>query len=59
MPAYLFLPQEKARRRHAVPAQTTPIGKGEPAGMGGKTDLQYARGSPSAAVTLAPAIKFQ
>jgi dienelactone hydrolase len=43
VPAYLFLPAKKGK----LPAmlclhQTTKIGKGEPAGVGGKPDLHYA-----------------
>ncbi|MBI2681272.1 MAG: alpha/beta fold hydrolase [Candidatus Solibacter usitatus] len=57
VPAYLFLPAGTKRRRPAMLClhQTTRIGKGEPAGVGGKTDLQYARElAERGYVTLAP-----
>ena len=57
VPAYLFLPAGAKRRRPAMLClhQTTRIGKGEPAGLGGKPDLQYARElAERGYVTLAP-----
>ena len=44
VPAYLFLPVGRRRRRPAVLClhQTTKIGKDEPAGLGGKENLHYA-----------------
>jgi dienelactone hydrolase len=57
VPAYLFLPVGPKRRRPAMLClhQTTRIGKGEPAGLGGKPDLQYARElAERGYVTLAP-----
>ena len=57
VPAYLFLPLGKKGRKAAMLClhQTTRIGKGEPAGVGGKTDLQYARElAERGYVTLAP-----
>ncbi len=57
VPAYLFLPVGTKRRRPAMLClhQTTRIGKGEPAGLGGKPDLQYARElAERGYVTLAP-----
>lgn len=59
VPAYLFLPT-KLKAGAKAPAmlclhQTTRIGKAEPAGFGGKSDLHYARELAEAAyVTLAP-----
>ena len=43
VPAYLFLPQGRPGRRPAVLAlhQTTPLGKDEPAGLGGAANLHY------------------
>lgn len=42
--AYLFLPRKSEKKLPAVLClhQTTGIGKGEPAGLGGKPNLQYA-----------------
>ncbi len=57
VPAYLFLPAGAKGRRPAMLClhQTTRIGKGEPAGLGGKPDLQYARElAERGYVTLAP-----
>jgi dienelactone hydrolase len=43
VPAYLFLPAAKGKRPAMLCLhQTTRIGKGEPAGLGGKPDLHYA-----------------
>jgi len=43
VPAYLFLPATKGKRPAMLCLhQTTRIGKGEPAGLGGKPDLAYA-----------------
>ncbi len=43
VPAYLFLPAAKGKRPAMLCLhQTTRIGKGEPAGIGGKPDLAYA-----------------
>ena len=59
VPAYLLIPSG-LRRGTRVPAmlclhQTTRIGKGEPAGVGGKPDLQYAAElARRGYVTLAP-----
>jgi len=57
VPAYLFLPTGAKGRRPAMLClhQTTRIGSGEPAGLGGKPDLQYARElAERGYVTLAP-----
>jgi dienelactone hydrolase len=57
VPAYLFLPQGSKKRRPAMLClhQTTAIGKGEPAGLGPKVDLHYARELAARGyVTLAP-----
>lgn len=59
VPAYLFLPTGAATkgRRPAMLClhQTTRIGKGEPAGIGGKPDLHYARELAARGyVTIAP-----
>ncbi len=57
VPAYLFFPVNKAARHPAMLClhQTTKIGKGEPAGLGGKPNLQYARElAERGYVTLAP-----
>jgi dienelactone hydrolase len=45
VPAYLFLPRGRSGKRPAMLClhQTTGIGKGEPAGLGGKPELHYAR----------------
>ncbi len=45
VPAYLLIPHGRGKRLPAVVClhQTTRIGKGEPAGIGGKPDLHYAR----------------
>lgn len=59
VPAYLFFPT-KLKAGSRVPAmlclhQTTRIGKGEPAGLGGKPDLHYARElAERGYVTMAP-----
>jgi len=56
VPAYLFLPQ-RAGKLPAVLClhQTTSIGKGEPAGLGGLENLHYARElAQRGCVTLAP-----
>jgi dienelactone hydrolase len=44
VPAYLLLPRDEAKRRPAMLClhQTTDIGKGEPAGLGGLESLHYA-----------------
>ncbi len=45
VPAYLFLPPAKGKVKHPAMLclhQTTRLGKGEPAGLGGKPDLHYA-----------------
>lgn len=44
VPAYLLIPIPRPRRGPAMLClhQTTPIGKAEPAGIGGKIDLHYA-----------------
>lgn len=45
VPAYLFLPPAKGKAKHPAMLclhQTTRLGKGEPAGLGGKPDLHYA-----------------
>lgn len=45
VPAYLFLPPQGADEKRAAVVclhQTTPLGKGEPAGMGPKENLHYA-----------------
>jgi dienelactone hydrolase len=57
VPAYLLIPVPHARRLPAMLClhQTTPIGKAEPAGLGGKADLQYAAElAGHGYVTLAP-----
>lgn len=57
VPAYLFLPVSSTGRSPAVLClhQTTPLGKGEPAGLGGSPDLHYARElAERGFVTLAP-----
>lgn len=44
VPAYLFLPDGKGKRPAVLCLhQTTAIGKGEPAGLGGKPNLHYGR----------------
>jgi len=45
VPAYLLLPKENKGKRPAMLClhQTTKIGKGEPAGLGGKAELHYAK----------------
>lgn len=45
VPAWLFLPKDAPGKRPAMLAlhQTTAIGKDEPAGLGGKENLHYAR----------------
>jgi len=55
--AYLFLPKPSSKKLPAVLClhQTTGIGKGEPAGMGGKPELHYALHlAKRGYVTLAP-----
>lgn len=55
--AYLFLPEASKRRLPAVLClqQTTPLGKAEPAGMGGDPNLHYAlQLAQRGYVTLAP-----
>ncbi len=57
VPAYLFLPKGGKKRKPAVLClhQTTGIGKGEPAGLGGLPNLHYARElAERGYVTLAP-----
>lgn len=57
VPAYLFLPLNAKGRRPAMLClhQTTKIGKAEPAGLGGKPNLAYARElAERGYVTLAP-----
>jgi dienelactone hydrolase len=57
VPAYLFLPLDGRRNHPAMLAlhQTTKIGKAEPAGLGGKANLHYARElAERGYVTLAP-----
>jgi dienelactone hydrolase len=57
VPAYLFLPAGERRRRPAVLClhQTVAIGKQEPAGLGGKTNLHYAAElAERGFITLAP-----
>ncbi len=57
VPAWLLLPAGPAKRRRAVLClhQTTKIGKDEPAGLGGKPNLHYARElALRGYVTLAP-----
>lgn len=57
VPAYLFLPKGGKKRKAAVLClhQTTRIGKGEPAGLGGLPNLHYARElAERGYVTLAP-----
>jgi dienelactone hydrolase len=45
VPAYLLLPKGSEKRRPAMLClhQTTTLGKGEPAGLGGRASLHYAR----------------
>ena len=45
VPSYLFVPTDLKRRAPAILClhQTTKMGKGEPAGLGGKEDLHYAK----------------
>lgn len=45
VPAWLLIPKGEATRRPAMLClhQTTPIGKDEPVGLGGKPNLRYAR----------------
>jgi len=57
VPAWLLTPKRRPRRAAAVLClhQTTRIGKDEPAGLGGKPDLHYARElAQRGYVTLAP-----
>ena len=57
VPAYLFIPQVRAEKSPAMLClhQTTAIGKGEPADVGGKSNLHYARElAQRGYVTLAP-----
>jgi dienelactone hydrolase len=57
VPAYLFLPPRRSKRGPAVLClhQTTGIGKGEPAGIGGLANLHYAKElAERGYVTLAP-----
>lgn len=56
VPAYLFLPKREGRGPAVLCLhQTTRIGKGEPAGLGGLPDLHYARElAERGYVTLAP-----
>ena len=57
VPAYLLIPVPRARRLPAMLClhQTTPMGKAEPAGLGGKADLHYAAELAGRGyVTLAP-----
>src|SRR5438270_10498378 len=57
VPAYLFLPKEGKGKKPAVLClhQTTRIGKGEPAGLGGNPNLHYALHlAERGYVTLAP-----
>lgn len=57
VPAYLFLPRQAKGKRPAMLClhQTTRIGKAEPAGIGGKPNLHYARElAERGYVTLAP-----
>jgi dienelactone hydrolase len=57
VPAYLFLPKEGKAKKPAVLClhQTTRIGKGEPAGLGGNPNLHYALHlAERGYVTLAP-----
>jgi len=57
VPAYLFLPARRSKRNPAVLClhQTTAIGKGEPAGLGGLANLHYAKElAERGYVTLAP-----
>lgn len=56
VPAYLFLPKREGRQPAVLCLhQTTRIGKGEPAGLGGLPDLHYARElAERGYVTLAP-----
>jgi cephalosporin-C deacetylase-like acetyl esterase len=44
VPAYLFVPKGRQGKRPAMLClhQTTGIGKGEPAGLGGRNELHYA-----------------
>jgi len=56
VPAYLFLPKQRGRHQAMLCLhQTTKIGKGEPAGLGGKPELHYALElAQRGYVTLAP-----
>ncbi len=57
VPAYLFIPAGERRKRPAVLClhQTVSLGKGEPAGLGGKENLHYASElAERGFVTLAP-----
>jgi dienelactone hydrolase len=57
VPAYLFLPRQPKGKRPAMLClhQTTKIGKAEPAGLGGKPNLAYAKElAERGYVTLAP-----
>jgi dienelactone hydrolase len=57
VPAYLFLPKESKGKKPAILClhQTTRIGKGEPAGLGGNPNLHYALHlAERGYVTLAP-----
>jgi len=57
IPAYLLIPNQRKGRLPAMLClhQTTKIGKGEPAGLGGKPDLHYAAELAARGyVTLAP-----
>ncbi len=56
VPAYLFVPKDKGRRKAALCLhQTVAIGKAEPAGLGGKPNLHYALElAERGFVTLAP-----
>jgi dienelactone hydrolase len=57
VPAYLLIPERSKGKARAMLClhQTTSLGKGEPAGMGGREELQYARElAERGYVTLAP-----
>lgn len=57
VPAFLLIPHDRAARAPAMLClhQTTPIGKGEPAGLGGNPNLHYAAElAERGYVTLAP-----
>jgi hypothetical protein len=57
VPAYLLIPEQLKGKGPAMLClhQTTPLGKGEPAGMGGKEELYYAKElAERGYVTLAP-----